>query len=49
MLSSTDWQDVDDDVGMISMMIIQFGVWSRGDHVDVLDHEVIEMVYCLVG
>ena len=46
----TVWQDADDDVGMISRMIIQFVVWSRGDHVDALitrwsrgcfDHKVI--------
>ena len=34
---------VDDDVGMILRMIIQLVMWSRGG----IDHEVIELVYCL--
>ena len=36
LLALAAWQDADDDVEMISRRIIQFVMWSQGDHVDVL-------------
>ena len=68
LLSSTDWQDVDDDVGdqVLVMVVIAGKITVRLQGIPIpdhevgpfvirewspfgFDHEVIEMVYCLVG